>query len=178
VMSVQPQSPAGKAGLKAGDAILQVNGKAPKSFIDFSELLAAGAGADETLAIRRGTAQKDVEVRLVPEKSVFNAGMIRDKLGLSLEGLTPQVAARYGVGPADAYFIAGVEENSPAAEAGLQRGMLVTAIDGRMPADLCSAAKLVYAKRRGERLQLELAVQQRMGNFNVLRQGSVELSAR
>src|ERR1035438_10515371 len=47
VMSnVQAQSPAGKAGLKVGDAILEVNGKAPKSFIDFADLLAAGAGAE------------------------------------------------------------------------------------------------------------------------------------
>jgi len=104
--------------------------------------------------------------------------MIREKLGLNLEALTPQAAARYGVGPADAYFIAGVEETSPAAQAGLQRGMLVTGIDGQMPADLCAAAKLLYAKQKGGRVQLELAVQQRMGNFNVLRQGSVELSAR
>ncbi len=178
ITSVQPQSPAGKAGLKAGDAILQVNGKLPKSFIDFTELLAAGAGADEALVIRRGAARKDVAVRLVPEKSVFNAGMIRDKLGVTLEGLTPQVAARYGVGPADAYFIAAVEENSSAAEAGLQRGMLVTAIDGQPPTDLCAAAKLLYSKKKSDRVQLELAVQQRMGNFNVLRQGSVELPVR
>ena len=178
ITSVQPESPAGKSGLKAGDAILQVNGKAPRSFIDFTELLAAGAGSDERLAIRRGTVRKDIAVRLVPEKTVFNAGMIREKLGLNLEGLAPQVAARYGVGPADAYFIAGVEENGPAAEAGLQRGMLVTAIDGQLPGDLCAAAKQLYSKKEGDRVQLELAVQQRMGNFNVLRQGSVELRAR
>ena len=104
ITSVQPQSPAGKAGLKAGDAILQVNGKPPKSFIDFTDLLAAGAGSDVTLAIRRGTARKDVAVRLVPEKTVFNAGMIRDKLGLNLEELTPQMAARYGVGASEGFL--------------------------------------------------------------------------
>ena len=178
ITSVQPQSPAGKAGLKTGDAILQVNGKAPRSFIDFTELLAAKAGSGVTVTIRRGTARKDLAVQLVPEKAVFNTGMIRDKLGLTLEGLTPQVATRYGVGPADAYFIGGVEENSPAAEAGLQRGMLVTAVDGQLPVDLCAAAKLLYAKKKGDRVQLELAVQQRVGNFNVLRQGSVELAVR
>jgi S1-C subfamily serine protease len=130
------------------------------------------------LAIRRGTGQKDIAVRLVPEKTVFNARMIHDKLGLDLERLTSQVADRYGVRPADAYFIAGVEEHSPAAEAGLQRGMLVTAIDGQLPGDLGTAAKQLYAKKEGDRVQLELAVQQRMGNFNVLRQGAVELRAR
>jgi serine protease Do len=178
ISSVQPQSPAGKAGLKTGDAILQVNGKPPKSFIDFTALLAAKPDSDVSLAIRRGTGQKDIAVRLVPEKTVFNARMIRDKLGLNLERLTSQVADRYGVRPADAYFIAGVEEHSPAAEAGLQRGMLVTAIDGQLPDDLGTAAKQLYAKKEGDRVQLELAVQQRMGNFNVLRQGSVELRSR
>ena len=134
ISSVQAQSPAGKAGLKAGDAILEVNGKAPKSFIDFADLLAAGAGSEVRLALQRGTGQKEIAVQLVPEKSVFNAGMIRDRLGLNLEELTPQVAARYGVGAGDGFLVTGVEEDSQAATAGLQRGMLVTGIDGRLPA--------------------------------------------
>ncbi len=60
ITGVQAQSPAGQAGLKAGDAILQVNGKAPKSFIDFADLLAAKADSEVTLAIRRGTARKEI----------------------------------------------------------------------------------------------------------------------
>jgi len=56
--------------------------------------------------------------------------------------------------------------------------MLVTGIDGRQPGDLCSAAKLLYPKKKGERVQLDLAVPQRVGNFNVLQPGSVELAAR
>jgi serine protease Do len=164
--------------LKTGDAILQVNGKAPRSFIDFTDLLAARAGSEVTLAIRRGAARKDISVRLVPEKSVFNAGMIRDKLGLSLEELTPQLAARYGLGASDAFLVTGVQSDSPAAGAGLQGGILVTAIDGQLPADLSAAAKLLYAKKKGDPVQLGIAFQQRMGNFNVLRQGAVELAAR
>ena len=176
--NVQPQSPAGKSGLKGGDAILQVNGKAPKSFIDFADLLAAGAGSQESLVIQRGTARKEIAVQLVPEKSVFNAGLIRDRLGISLESLTRQVAARYGVGASDGFLITGVEEESQVAAAGLQRGMLVTGVDGQLPADLCAAAKLLYAKKKGERVQLELAVRQRMGNLDVVRQGAVEIPVR
>ena len=178
ISSVQPQSPAGKAGLRSGDAILEVDGKAPKSFIDFADLLAAGAASEERLAIRRGAAGKELAVELVPEKSVFNAGMVRERLGLNLEELTPRVAERYGVGAGEGFLVTGVEEDSQAAKAGLQRGMLVTGIDGRQPGDLCSAAKLLYPKKKGERVQLDLAVPQRMGNFNVLRPGSVELAAR
>ena len=80
-----------------------------------------------TLAIRRGTARKDVG-------GAAGAGEIgvqrRDdprQAGLNLEELTPQLAARYGVEPSDAFLITGVEEDSPAAAAGLQRGILVTA---------------------------------------------------
>jgi len=178
IMSVQAQSPAGKAGLEVGDAILQVNGKPPKSFIDFADLLGAGAGSEITLAISRGTARKDIAVRLVPEKSVFNAGLIRRKLGLSLEELTPQTAARSGFGTADGFLITGVAEDSPAAEAGLQPGNLVTAIDGQLPRDLCAAAKLLYPKKKGDRVQLDIPFLQRMGNFNIRSQATVELAVR
>jgi serine protease Do len=115
---------------------------------------------------------------LVSEKSVFNARMIRDKLGLDLEELTPQLGARYGVGASDGFLITGVEEDSPAAAAGLQRGILVNAIDGQLPADLCAAAKLLYPKKKGDRIQLGIPVLQRMGSFNIRSQGVVELAVR
>ena len=178
VTSVQPQSPAGKSGLEAGDAIVAVNGKRPKSFIDFAELVATNAETDIALAIQRAGARKEVKVRLVPEKAVFNGEMIRQKLGLSLEPLTPQVAARYGLAASDGFLITGVQEEGPAASAGLGRGILVTAIDGQTPADLTTAAKQLYFKKSGERVQLDIAVQQRIGNFNVLSRGAVELAAR
>ena len=178
ITSVQPQSPAGKAGLKAGDAILQVNGKAPKSFIDFTDLLAAGEGSGVKLSLGHSAAGKEVTVQLVPEKSVFNAAMIRDKLGLSLGELTPQMAARFGIAGTDGFLITGVEGDSPAAALGLERGILVTAIDGELPTDLCAAAKLLYLKQKGERVQLGITVLQRMGGFNVRSQGAVELPAR
>ncbi len=178
ITSVQAQSPAGQAGLEVGDAILRVNDKPPKSFIDFADLLAAGAGSEERLAILRGTAQKEISVQLVPEKSVFNAAMIRKRVGLNLEELTPQLAASYGVGTSDGFLITGVEEDSPAAAAGLQQGILVTSIDGQLPADLCSAAKLLYSKKKGDVVQIGFPVLQRMGSFNIRSQGVVELAVR
>jgi serine protease Do len=178
VSSIQPQSPAGQAGLKVGDAILQINGHTPRSFIEFGDLLAANPGAENKLSVQRNGTRKEITVQLVPEKSVFNAKMIRDKLGINLEELSAQTAARYGVGVSDGFLISGVQEESPAASAGLQRGILVTALDGQTPADLTAAAKLVYAKKRGDKIQLEIAVRERVGGFNVLRQGAVEVEVR
>src|SRR5579862_2087973 len=54
IASVQPDSPAGRAGLKVGDVIMQVNGKVPRNFIKFGALLASNAPAVTPLTIRRG----------------------------------------------------------------------------------------------------------------------------
>jgi S1-C subfamily serine protease len=147
--TVQPDSPAGRAGLKVGDTILQVNGRAPKSFIDFADLLATNAAAEVRLVVQREAERKDIAVRLVPEKSVFNADLIRNKLGLSLEALSPQTAVRY-LNAAEGFIIAGVQENGPAAAAHLQNGMLVTSIDGQLPEDVTAVAKLLYPKKAGD----------------------------
>jgi S1-C subfamily serine protease len=178
ITTVQPTSPAGRAGLQAGDAILQINGKSPRSFIDFGDLLSDNPGSETKLAIQRGGARKEITLQLVPEKSVFNAQMIRDKLGLNLEELTPRVASRYGVGTSDGFIVTGVQEDSPAAAAGLQRGILVTAMEGQTAAGLTAAAKLLYAKKKGDRVQLEIAVLKPLGGFNVLQQGAVEVGVR
>ena len=167
VTLVQPESPAEHAGLKTGDAILQLNGKALKSFIDLADALAANAGADERLTIQRGMERRELTVRLVPEKSVFNAEMIRRKLGLNLERVAEGLA------------ISEVETNSPAGTAGLQAGMLVKQVDDQSPpADVTALARLIYAKKKGELVRLDVAAWQRSGTFNVLRQGRVELSPR
>jgi len=175
VSSVQPQSPAGKAGLQPGDAILEVNGRAPKSFIDFTDLLSANPTAKVTLAIQRGEARQEIAVRLLPDTEVFNAGMIRDRLGLSLEALTPELAQQYGLRASEGYIITGVQADSPAAVAGLGRGILVTRIDGRAPADLTAVAKQLYAKKKGEHVLLDIAVPQQTGRYYLLR---VELTTR
>src|SRR4029077_20464591 len=54
ITSVQPESPAGRAGLKPGDIVMQVNGKVPKNFMNFGELLASNAPTEISLTIRRG----------------------------------------------------------------------------------------------------------------------------
>ena len=60
--SVQPESPAGKAGLKVGDVVMQINGKVPKTFIEFGNLLASSAQQQISIAMqaRRRGAGRDL----------------------------------------------------------------------------------------------------------------------
>jgi S1-C subfamily serine protease len=178
VMAVQPESPAGRAGLKSGDVILTVNGKAPKSFIDFAGLLAEKGASDQVLTIQRGLERNELNVRLVPTTNVFNAEMVRNKLGLNLDSLTAETAARYGVNATAGFIVTGVLKDSPAEAAHLQNGMLVTGVNGQTPPDLTALAKMLYGKAKGESVRLDIGMLQPFGNFNALLQGNVELISR
>ena len=170
VTTVQPDSPAGKAGIQPGDAILRVNGATPKSFIDFADLLAAGAANDVTLDLRRGAEEKTVTVQLVPEKSVFNADLVRRKLGIDLDKLPPDAG--------QGYLITAVQDGSPAAIAGLKRGMLLTGVDGELPSDVTALAKHLYAKKSGEPVHMDLTLRTQAGPFSMAQPASVDLTPR
>jgi len=179
VTSVQPDSPAGKAGLKAGDSILQVGQDVPKSVIHFGELMASHAGSDIPITIRRDEKPQEITVRLVPEASVFNADMIHKKLGLNLKTLSEEELARhYAIHWPGAFAITGIREGSPAARSNLQAGMLIVSVDDESPVDLASFAKRVYAKKGSEPVRLGISAWQQVGDFNALRQGIVELVPR
>jgi len=165
--SVQPDSPAGKAGLKLGDVVMQVNGKVPKTWIELGNLLASAAQKQISITYKRNDAIQDTTLRLVPEASVFNSDLIRKKLGLVVERNS------YG------FIINEVEANSPAAEAGLAPNTLIWAVDRQTPPDdITGFAKLLYAKRKGDSVLLHVLNVERSGGFNILRRNVVQLVSR
>lgn len=165
--SVQPDSPAGKAGLKVGDVVMQVNGKVPKTFIEFGDLLASNAQKQISITYKRADAVQEATLRLVPEASVFNSDLIRKKLGFVVERNS------YG------FIINEVEPNSPAANAGLTPNTLIWAVDRQTPPDdIASFAKLLYAKRKGDSVLLHVLNVERSGGFNILRRNVVDLVPR
>src|SRR5262249_25408616 len=142
-----------------GDAILQVSGKVPRSFIEFGDLLATNAAGDIPITIRRGGDTTELKVRLVPENTVFNAELIRRKLGLNLQPL-PR-------GGTPGFAVSGVQKDGPAEAAGLADGMAITAVDGQALNDVTALAKLLYSKKSGDSVQLTVPVPQRYGPFTL-----------
>jgi serine protease Do len=186
ISSVQPESPAGKAGLRAGDRVMDVNGKSPRRFIEFiRELVDAGPTRTVPVTIQRGAERKTVNIRLVRESTFFNSELVRKKIGLTIEDLTPQIAETLGLGEKRGVLITEVDRDSPAARAGLQKNMIITTVDGQVtwrekqPApSYVSVAKALYAKKKGETSQLEVIVPRRRGRYIEFQQAKVDVAVR
>lgn len=172
VTAVQAGSPADKAGLRPGDEVLAVNGKSPKSLIACNRLLVEGKHSPELLIDHEGR-QRTVSVRLVSFED-----LVRNRLGLTLLEITPQAAAGLGVQPGQGLFIDEVQKGSPAADAELQRGYLLTAMDGQQTSSLRSVAEVLSGKKKGESVQVAVVVPRRLGAFVELQHGTAELEVR
>ena len=174
ILTVQPGSPAAKAGLREGQQILQVNGKSPRSLADFARLVGESPSQNLTLQVQKDGDRTPVKLKLIPFDD-----LIQQKIGLTLLNLSRQTAASFGVQEGAGLYIEGVEKDSPAERGQVQRGFLLTGIDGQNTRDVATAAIVLSTKQRGEQVQLSLIVPRRYGRGYVeFRQGTVNLQVR
>ena len=179
VAAVQPNSPAEKGGLRAGDIIVQVDGVSPRGFVQFVNALRAVKEKQAiALGVQRGRDRKTVHVRLVPESSYFNARLVLERTGLSVQELTPRLAQTMGLGGASGLLISDVEPRSPGAEAKLKQGMVLTSADGQSLTDVVGFAKLLASKGGGNHTRVELLIQIRRGTFIQLHEAAADLGVR
>jgi serine protease Do len=178
VSSLVDGGPAGKAGVKVQDVITSVNGKPISSDRELlAEVARTPVGRKAALTIwRNGRVEKlDVPVVQRPERDVgMTEGVSPESgnstqeqqraLGLSIQGVTPDVAAQLGVENTDGVVVVDVAVNSPAAEAGLERGDIIRKVNNvevQSPEDFLAAVKsndavAFLVERRGETVFLTL----------------------
>ncbi len=133
ISSVEPGSPAAKAGLKDGDVILSLDGQDISRSIDLSARVAElRPGTTATLGIWRKGAAQDIRISVgeaKPETVAGKGGSSAEetgKLGLAVRSLNPQEQQQAKL---DGGLL--VEEVSgAAAKAGIQPGDLVLAVNG------------------------------------------------
>ena len=145
VADVTEGSPAARAGLRAGDVVLRVNGEAVRDARALARQVAAiPAGREARLAIRRNGAEQELLVTLggTPEarrqEARGEAGQRNAPLGLAL------APAQAGKGAGEGVVVAQVRPGSPAAEAGLRPGDVLAQVGGR---DVASPEAAVQALR-------------------------------
>ena len=132
VTSITEGSPAANAGMKQGDVILEVNGNIVKgrdTVRKTVQLLPAGSTA--TFKINRMGKVMTVKVEIGhDQKAAPEMGVIAQKLGLSVETLSAELAAKYGY-KADEMgaVVVDVKKGSVASLGKIKPGMLIKNIN-------------------------------------------------
>ena len=140
IMGVEPGSPAEKAGLKGGDVITTVNGKAVKTGNDLVNPIAqAPIGSKVKLSYMRDGKLKDVETTVEDRTRVFpnTAGRMSDQpdeeapaeFGVRVDALTPERAQQVGVEGHKGVVVTEVDPASFADDLGFARGDVITEIN-------------------------------------------------
>jgi serine protease Do len=135
VSQVAEGSGADKGGLKAGDIILELNGKKVENVGVFRNTVSAnppGTGLALTV-FRDGDKKKlDVTTGAFPEagEEVSAASdEIIGKLGLTVKNLTSDLAQRFGYEADEGVIVSQVQYGSAAALAGIRPGNLITSVN-------------------------------------------------
>ena len=158
VTSVQPRSPAEKAGLRVGQPITSVNGRPPRNLVDFHGLTTARGDHTATIQVEADGQGRTLTAQMIPFQDLFG-----QRLGLGLRELAAPEAARVGVNPGECILIERVEKNSPADQAKLQPGFLLRAVDDRQTGALLHVADVISAKQTGDRLKVSFNVPRTFG---------------
>ena len=150
VMNVKPGTPAANAGLKMGDIITKFDGMQIHSTEGLTYLVqTSDVGRQYRVDFLRDGKPQDTVVTVEPRERWERAIQNRDNtdeqpaepkpatapangFGLSVTPLTPELARRYGYVGNFAFenglVVSSVETDSPAAEAGIERGDLITRV--------------------------------------------------
>ncbi len=159
VQGVVPRSPADKAGLKPGDVITHLNGKA----VDSSGTLTRGValvapGQTANLTVLRGGEQKQFALKVSQRPEDENAVARGDfqepgpgskeptpKLGLSLDQISPQMQSELGLENNEGLVVTNVVPDGPADRANIRRGDVILEVN-RQPVRKIDDVKAIIAK--------------------------------
>lgn len=169
ITRVEENSPAEKAGLKAGDVVLEYNGQRVEGMEQFGRLVhetPAGRevklkisreGSTQTLAAVLGSRRSRFQVHIppieIPEVVIPDIPQIYTatrtaRLGVEAEALGEQLGGYFGV--KEGVLVRAVLDNSPAQKAGVKAGDVITKVDGAAvtgPGELSNAVRMASAKK-------------------------------
>jgi serine protease Do len=134
IQEVSPDSPAARAGLKAGDIVVARDGKPVVNAASFRNAIADtppgtpstfeiwSDGKMQTKQVKLGElpSSESAEARAVPEEHA--------RWGLRLSDITPELQQRLEIGNKQGAIVVEVEPSSPADDAGLQPGDVIVQV--------------------------------------------------
>ena len=159
VTEVAENSPAGEAGMKPGDVIVEFNGKpVPKSH-ELPALIADTApGQKVTLRIFRDKLERlfSVKVGELPDEADSSQQTeAKDlELGLRVQRITPESARRLGLSSTKGVLVMEVQPGSPADQVGIEPADVIREVNQKPVNNVKDFERTVRQGRRGDRILL------------------------
>ena len=154
VAGVSDDSPAAKAGFKPGDVIVEFAGKkvaSPQELQEFVE--ESPIGRQQTATVLRDG--KRMEVKVSPTEATGDAVAAEgshvpssslEKLGMELQDLTPDLAAKLKIHAEHGVVVTDVQPGSAAEKAGLAGGMVIVEANRKAVKSAADLAKVLDEK--------------------------------
>jgi serine protease Do len=152
--------------LRPGDIVTKLNGNTIDNVTELRNDIAVQApGSEVTLNVFRDGKQQDVKVKLgdQPSQTTELASATSSQaesataFGLRLENLTDETAGQYGLTDKNGAVVTEVAPDSPAAQAGVQAGDLITHVNHHRVTSAAQADELLSKAdiKTGVQLQIE-----------------------
>src|SRR5262245_26180726 len=154
VSSVTDESPADKAGIKAGDVITEWDGRTVTRSEELPRLVAeTPVGREVTVTVLRDGKPLRLTARVAkldePDQRVAGEAGEKGKLGVAVEPVTPAIARELGLKEARGLVVKRVEDGSPASNAGIRPGDVILEVDRQPVKDVAGLRQLVDKHAKG-----------------------------
>jgi serine protease Do len=161
ISDVVQDSPADKAGVAAGDIITEFDKKKVDTPQDLQKVVAnTPPGKGVPIKVWRDKTEKTLEIKIgdTPEENVALKSTNKSKslLGLEVRPLTPDIAKQLNLRAQEGVLVFSVEEDSPAGEAGLQRGDVIREVNRQRVRNVQDFERATKDVKEGDRVTVLL----------------------
>ncbi len=179
VADVQTASPAANAGVAVGDVVAVVDGEKYADLLQLQRhLIRKKTGESVKLEVERAGRAKAFSIALAALPKLSVTDLFRTKFGLQVQEMTHDLAEALGIPIAQSLLITEVEKVSPAASAGLRRGLVITHVTGEEVQLMERLAERMADVKTGDAVSLAIFVIERRGNLLIQQTASVSLKSR
>lgn len=136
--------------------------------IGINTLVVRRSGSSSDTAEGLGFAVPSNTARAIADQIMQKGYFARPYLGIRYQWITPDIASMYGLPVKWGAYIAQLDEGSPAAQAGLQRGDIITKIGDQVLDDSHPYINALFVHSPGKQVTLEIVRGRKIGTVDVI----------